>query len=54
MKYLDWGDGELTNQEIAQEIARKIAQEVGWEIAQEMVEETKIFKNESDWWKCSI
>ena len=25
-----------------------------WEIAWEMVEGTKLFKKDSDWWKCSI
>ena len=58
----EWVDGELTNQqaaqktacEIALEIALEIVQETAQDFAQEMVEGTKLFKKDSDWWKCSI
>ena len=40
--------------EIVWEIALEVAQEIAQEVAQEMVEGTKLFKKDSDWWKCSI
>ena len=46
--------GEPTNQKVAWEIDGKIAWEIAQDFARGMVEGTKLFKKDSDWWKCSI
>ena len=50
-----WGANQSGScSEIAQEIAREVAQESARGNCSGMVEGTKLFKKDSDWWKCSI